>query len=329
MAEAGEIWGIRVASDARFGAGHVMRCLALAEQWPGRVRLYTDPDHPWAARFAERNLIEMREAANDSADQIGAALARGEIGGAVIDGYAFSAEKIVALSRQGWLAEIRDLPGGTAPTVIYPGLEAPQGPLSGPEFILLRKEFAAGNKAARAERQAALPNRLLIAFGARDSVNCSGLALEALALMANPPPATLVIGATAPHLAELRDRAAMLNVEILTEVTDMIRLYSRCSIALGAAGVSLAERLCCGLPSLVITQNAEQAPNARAAGAAGAALWLGRHGEIGPELLARRLQPILADKTGLSEMRSKGLDLVDGQGAARCATLLDKLRAGA
>ena len=87
-------------------------------------------------------------------------------------------------------------------------------------------------------------------------------------------------------------------------------------LAVGAAGATSWERLCLGLPSLVVTLADNQRPIALELDRQGLALSLGDKDEVSADLIRNRLEPIIRD--GLKPEWSRlCLAVVDGGGVDR------------
>ncbi|PDT07187.1 UDP-2,4-diacetamido-2,4,6-trideoxy-beta-L-altropyranose hydrolase [Rhizobium sp. M1] len=129
--------------------------------------------------------------------------------------------------------------------------------LIGPQFALLRPEFAQARSRSLSRRRGQGLRHLLIMFGQTDPNNCSGEVLNYL-LEQGPSSVqkiTVVCGAQAPHFADILERArtAPIPVDVLSGVTNMAELLIDCDAAIGAAGTSVWERCVLGVPSLLLT----------------------------------------------------------------------------
>ena len=99
----------------------------------------------------------------------------------------------------------------------------------------------------------------------------------------------------------------------------MIPIYEQADFALGAPGVSLLERMCCGRPGVILWQNPNQASIARTVAANGAVV-LSEAEDA--QALADDIAPLLADGARRAELRARGLALIDGRGPRRLAEAL-------
>ncbi len=337
------VWGFRIASSAEAGAGHMMRCLALAEALEDPVVFFLDPHDTWGDRLHRRKVPWRREADVRGASQMLAALASGQVDASLFDGYRFDASVVNRAAGLGFCVEIDDLGGpARAHAVVNPGLgvEAaaydlpPARILCGPSFALLGREYAAahGCAAGPAEgrgSQTGPARSLLVDMGARDAVNATDLVLEVLGRAApklgEEVAVTVVLGADAPHLELVKKRAADVEkvgigrVRVLAGVEDMVAVYRDADMAVGAGGMSLLERLCCGVASIVITQAENQAQNAEGAERLGAAVCAGSAGALDLEAVSALIVEFAADGEWRARLQAAGLALVDGRGARRAA----------
>jgi UDP-2,4-diacetamido-2,4,6-trideoxy-beta-L-altropyranose hydrolase len=141
--------------------------------------------------------------------------------------------------------------------------------LTGPQYALLRPEFAALRPYSLRRRQARPALRqLLITMGGVDQPNATGQVLQALKTCALPADCriTVVMGLTAPWLQNVRELAAQMPwpTEVVVNVNDMARRMADSDLAIGAAGSTSWERCCLGLPALVVVLAENQKPGAQA-----------------------------------------------------------------
>jgi UDP-2,4-diacetamido-2,4,6-trideoxy-beta-L-altropyranose hydrolase len=194
--------------------------------------------------------------------------------------------------------------------------------LQGPDYALLRPDFARLREASLARRAQGRLARVLIAMGLTDLAGISGrLAVAALTAL---PDAVIevVLGPTAssrPELERLAAREPRLRLAI--DVDDMAERMAASDLAIGAAGVSALERCALGLPSLVIVLAANQR---RLAGKLQkmrvARLMMAEDRDLSPYF-----QP---PPETLQAMSRAAAELCDGRGADRVAeALLDQVSA--
>ena len=138
---------------------------------------------------------------------------------------------------------------------------------------------------------------------------------------------TIVLGRSAPHAETVRAAvaASSLDARLLIGVSDMANLLVDMDVAIGAAGGSVWERCCLGLPSLLLSIAENQKPAAAALAKAGIAINLGDFDEHGwGEELLFNLER-LRSGSKISQLNDLAASLVDGRGAMRVVESIFKL----
>ncbi len=195
--------------------------------------------------------------------------------------------------------------------------------LLGPAYALLDPLYARLQPLLPVRTQL---QRVLVFFGGVDRDNHAALALQALShpklrhLMLD-----LVLGVGSPHFDELQAHAEQRPYTSLhVGLSSLAGLMARADLALGAAGTTSWERVCLGLPSLVMPVAENQIQGARALQAAGVARCLEHVSApaLVPALQASLIE-LLETPDALQQMSEACLQLGDGRGLARvCAALL-------
>ncbi|PIR00682.1 MAG: UDP-2,4-diacetamido-2,4,6-trideoxy-beta-L-altropyranose hydrolase [Nitrospinae bacterium CG11_big_fil_rev_8_21_14_0_20_45_15] len=336
---------IRADSSLILGAGHVMRCLTLAEairQWGGRVLFVCRENVGDASRWLTRNHFKIlglpahpespsRESAQEflnlvkSLDQIPDWL--------IIDHYGIDRQwensvrnyvkKIMVIddlaNRPHDCDLLLDPTAGRKPED-YSSLISPHcRSLLGSSYALLRNQFAKIRPSAlKNRRQSPKIKRILIGFGGTDNKNIAGLTLEALSHRQED--IDVLIGSSSPHLPALKAHVShqnRSNIHLHIDTDDVAPLMAHADIALGAGGGTAWERCCMGLPSLLIQSADNQEFLVRSLAQAGGALFIGESENLSVEKLADEISR-LADNPILREQLSKKSALLcDGLGAGR------------
>lgn len=140
--------------------------------------------------------------------------------------------------------------------------------LIGPEYALLRLQFACLRPESLARRKSPKLQRVLISLGGVDGDNVTGEILRTLRKGDLPEECqlTVVLGTHAPWLRSVRQLAATLpwHTDVLVNVGNMARLMADSDLSIGAAGGTAWERCCLGLPTVMLVL----ADNQRAAAVA-------------------------------------------------------------
>jgi len=191
---------------------------------------------------------------------------------------------------------------------------------TGPQYALLRPEFAALRPYSLQRRQAqASIGQLLITMGGVDQDNATGQVLQALKTCALPAHCriTVVMGLTAPWLQNVQQLAAQMPwpTEVTVNVNDMAQRMADSDLAIGAAGSTSWERCCLGLPTLIVVLAENQQPGAQALGAAHAARLIGTVSDIAAQLPLAVHE--LNDSDCQIRMSHAAIAITDGHGVDR------------
>lgn len=327
---------IRADGGPQIGAGHVMRCLALAQGWRrsgGRVIF----------AFAEplKRLTQLVEA--EGCEAVVLSVAIGSLADAdatvsranendarwiVADGYAFTAawqervhasgKRLLVLDDYGhavrYFADLILNQNLSADERWY-ALREPASRLAlGPDYVLLRREFLQQRNEPRTI--AAEARKILVTFGGSDPDNVTARVIAELREIPRLE-ATVVIGGFNLHRAALEKLALDCNrsrpwLRLCVNATNMPELMAWADLAITAGGSTLWELAYMRLPSLVLVVANNQAPAAQLIDAAGVARRL-----HSPEEISLVLPSLIVDVAGRRQMSERAGDLVDGGGVDR------------
>jgi len=149
----------------------------------------------------------------------------------------------------------------------------------GPRFALLRKEFY--DAAARLRKRSGAVERILVSFGATDPTNETSKVLSALRHIEHGAQIDVVLGATNPRRAQVEQECAGIpGCRSFVQTTKMAELMSMADLAVGAGGVTTWERCLLGLPAITVAVAENQVRTTTDLAAAGATWYLGRATEL-------------------------------------------------
>lgn len=199
--------------------------------------------------------------------------------------------------------------------------------LIGPEYALLRPEFAQFRQRSLKRRENPEIKRILISLGGVDQTNVTGQVLAALAEMALPEEICLdiIMGASAPYLDEVQQQAAHLPYKAMVNVgvRNMAERMCMADVSIGAAGSTSWERCCLGLPAITIVLADNQRLIGEALAETSAALL------IEESKIAGHLGPLLnrfVDSTKERHNYSMNAAAVcDGGGTTRVASMMSEV----
>ena len=192
--------------------------------------------------------------------------------------------------------------------------------LLGPKYALLREEF----RISRLSRNSFIDKvkRVIVFFGGIDALNYTGKTIDVLAkLNAGNFYVDVVIGLANPHRQsiEILCRQAKFNCYIQTEKISELMVAS--DLAIGAGGVSIWERCCLGLPSIVIATANNQIKQISDAAKVGFVYSPDINGNYEAEI-ASHIFSLIHNKSFREFISKQGYDAVDGAGTGRVIRLL-------
>ena len=207
----------------------------------------------------------------------------------------------------------------------YSGLLSSQTQtLIGPEYALLRPEFAQWREHSLQRRAQPQLKNLLITMGGVDQANATGQVLDALTCCELPTDLriTVVMGPTAPWLAQLQAQATTMPrpTQVLAGVNNMAQLMAESDFCIGAAGGSAWERCALGLPTLVLILAPNQHSGAMALQSHEAA-WVAADAQ---QLMAK-MSALFNNKmqtAALQKMSQAAAKLATGNGVSQVVELL-------
>ena len=323
----------RCNASVDIGIGHAMRCLAFAEtlRWAG-----------WACRFSMnreatavvpallRGDIELDVAESaEVADLKGARLA-------VVDNYGLDSRFELQLREQGAevivfddladrahdCAVLLDPTPGRADEKYKDIVPADCRLLLGPRYAIIGDRWLSHRRASRKRLSAGKPvERIVVSMGGTDPNDATRRVLAGLAASGTKAHVDIVIGAGAPHRAELAGMAGP-SLAIHVDHPDVAGLAAEADLAIGAAGTSSFERALLGLPAILVPLADNQRAVAAAFSAAEAA-------EVVPAAILNdakafgaRIAALAGDGERRAAMGQRAARLTDGRGRLRLLAAL-------
>ena len=334
---------IRADASAEIGAGHVMRCLALAKAWQSTGGSATYLMAECFPAIEERlvregvtvSRITAAPATPADAQQTAAEATRVNASWLVVDGYRFAPDYLRRLKAAGLRILFLDDDGRfdfyPADVVLNQNISADRKMyekrdrltrlLLGPEYVLLRPEFLAETKA---REHPAIARKVLVTMGGSDPDNVTGKVLAALTSLGSDIEGRVVVGSGNPWHADLQALTERLvpKVKLARSPENMAPLMRWADVAISGAGSTYWELAHMGLPAIVIAYSADQEDIAKILAERENAISLGWHANLSEEQVSDALLRLLNDYERRCAMSERGRKLVDGQGAARVVKFL-------
>lgn len=307
------------------GGGHVSRCLVLARALADRgdkiVFVLDDDGLAWKDRVSKQGH-----------DCVTASAWSGEsITGCLLDGYDFGRNTIrfwraaaamtVSIVDQVPCPDWADLiiaPSLAPDSMGKPGVPAGRV-LAGLDYALVDPRF----RAASSRHVPELVTNIVVSFGLRDSLNATGLVLDALTLLPEVrdgmASVTVALGASAPHLSIVRERVRDLKRGACVIDADMATCYAAADLAIGGGGLGLLERMAMGVPSISTTLAENQRQQIALCAARGGTFDVGHVKDVQAPDLAATISSLLRSREQRAVVSKRAQEAVDGLGAVRCA----------
>lgn len=337
----------RADSASHIGSGHVMRCLVLAQALRARQAqvLFICREYPGhlceliasrgfsVQRLPERSEKDGFDWAQDAGETIAAIASTGD-GKAdwlVVDHYQLeqqwesalrvSAHRVMVIDDmanrphdcdllldQNLLADMTRRYAGKVPVQ--------SRKLLGPGYVLLHADYAEARKTV-VPRAGAI-RRLFIFFGGADSARLTERSLDAFISLGRADICVdVVIGGNSQHADAITQKVREhSNISLHSGLPSLAHLMSVADLAFGAGGTTHWERLCLGLPCLVVTLSDNQRPSTQELHRLGLVDWLGHHDEVDAKKMAGALKMRL-DEGLPAEWSRRCMAAVDGRGAGR------------
>lgn len=332
----------RADASLEIGAGHVVRCAALAK---GLV----DRQHSvlFLCRNSEDNLIDWLESQGFKVCRIAASAPldeqqelyeagriQGRLGWLIVDHYDLAldwerkmrpvAERILVIDDLGRSHDcdlLLDQNYGSPLHAQYresvpPGCDL----LLGSQFALLRPEFRLLRDKSISRSRTNL-RRLLVFLSGSDPTDETSKVLEGLRRADLNIAVDIVVGAGNPHVQSVQKAAQRLSQATVHVQTDqMAQLMVEADCCIGAAGSASWERCALGLPALVTSLSKDQIAIAEALHASGAHRFLGPKEWVTADHYAASLCSLSGED--LVAMSMSAASICDGSGVDRVVNRL-------
>lgn len=192
--------------------------------------------------------------------------------------------------------------------------------LTGSPWALLREQFTL-RRAASLSRPRDRIARIVVALSATDPMNFTATAIAGIARSGLDVGLDVILGAAAPHLAEVRQALEAFGTggRLLVQVEDVAEILAGADLAIGSGGVAAMERCALGVPTLLVVLAENQQAIAKAVIEAGACTSIGWWEQATPEILAETLRSLDNEQGLLARMGRAAAALCDAQGAQRTA----------
>jgi UDP-2,4-diacetamido-2,4,6-trideoxy-beta-L-altropyranose hydrolase len=337
---------VRADANARTGIGHLMRCLALAQEWHsrgGEVTFITACD---SGSLRQRlsgggfQTVLLERCHPDPSDWAvtSEVLARHPDTWVVLDGYHFDPDYQLHIRAVGHRLLVIDdtahLDRYYADVLLNQNIYASQLDyvcepytrlLLGSRYVLLRSEFQAWREWQREVPRVA--RKVLVTLGGGDPDNQTLKVVRALKHVdVDELQAVVVVGASNPHYRELEVaiRDSLIEIRLVRDA-GMPELMAWADVAVTAGGTTCWEAAFLGLPSVLLVLADNQRDVATGLHERGIATSLGWWEQVNEAEMAQVLGALMKDVTRRIEMSQSGRNLVDGRGGEQTLDAMEEM----
>lgn len=187
------------------------------------------------------------------------------------------------------------------------------------EWVILRPEFAQSIEKIKNQKPV-----ILVTMGGSDPAGITFTVLDALAGVKEPCDVLVIVGPGFRNMERLELRKTQLPhfLEIHSHVGAMHELMARADMAIVSFGVTAYELAAMGVPAVYLCLTQDHARSASFFHSQGLGCNLGAIEELNPEHITRIVSDILNAPEQLEAMREQARHLPIGQGAQRVATTI-------
>lgn len=330
---------IRADANQNIGAGHIMRCVALAQAWQDyggeaifiiNGQLPELEDRLKNEGFEITHISSERGSVFDANETVQIACDK-KAGWIIVDGYHFGTEYQKIIKESGlsllyiddcgqsdyYCADIVLNQNIYADMSFYKKFKPYTRFLLGTNYVLLRREFL---KWAGITRTIPEPARkVLVTFGGGDPDNITLSVIEALQqIKIDGLEVIVVVGGVNPNYETLQDSVKdKSGFSIRKNVKNMPELMAWADFAISAGGSTCWEFAYMGLPNLIIVIAENQQPIAEALQRAGGAKYLGNYKGISNAKLVEAISAFVYSSPLKNRTITMGSGFVDGRGGFR------------
>jgi UDP-2,4-diacetamido-2,4,6-trideoxy-beta-L-altropyranose hydrolase len=331
---------IRTDATPQTGAGHFMRCLALAHAWRergGRVIFVVSRDSviPFPKIIPPDLEIKKNSAprgSREDAEQTKKLAEKNHSSWIILDGYHFDSafQKVIKDSKNRLLviddyahadfyyADIVLNQNAYALPDLYERKQEGARLLIGSRYVLLRPEFRKWRTWQRIVPD--MVKKILVTLGGSDQCHVTLTVLRSLQCIDDPDlEVRVVTGFHNPDRQQLEEerKNCRFNLTFIDNASDMAELIAWADVGISAAGSTSWELAFLGLPTLLVTLSENQVPVAQVLHETRVSQNLGSFESVSIDHIQKNFLELMHSRKLREEFSRNGRRLVDGFGPER------------
>ena len=331
---------IRADASPAIGSGHIMRCLALAQNWRDRIGevIFATINPPAALQhrlLKEGMKVHKLIAYPGKKKDIKASsliIEKLKPMWVVVDGYQFSADYLKSIKNDYFKLLLVDDVGVEGPVIsdlllnqnVYANRSLYDCPSSNTEFllgcnyVLLRREFLKWKNLKKPSNHNI--HKILVTMGGSDFHNVTMKVIDALeSIVTKNIEICIVTSSLNPYTDQIKERAnsSAINYQIIVDPNDIARYMISADFAISAAGSTCWELSYIGIPFATVILAENQEKIACGLEAHSISMNLGWHQSLTKKSLINCLSSLINEPKIRTKMSRNGKLLVDGNGARR------------
>jgi|TARA_B110000879_G_scaffold54699_1_gene77340 UDP-2,4-diacetamido-2,4,6-trideoxy-beta-L-altropyranose hydrolase len=188
--------------------------------------------------------------------------------------------------------------------------------LLGPKYALLSEDYIDSRKDTRYRKNPI--KKLLVFFGGTDVYNLTNMTVQAI-IDTNIKFSNIdiVLSKDSPNYNELNKKCEFIDeMNIFSDIPSLCPLINNADLCIGAGGSSTWERMCLGLPSVVITVAENQVPVSKKLNDEGLIFLIGNHKNVSSELIKNQILRI-SSKIDIYTISKKCMNICNGDGVEK------------
>jgi len=330
----------RADASADIGIGHLIRCLALAEELKNKGHscfFVTKIENKELINKIEKNHVHVQIDPNANLDEDKQILLKfsneNKIDWIITDHYEINSDYVQELKENKYnVLSIDDnaLIHYHSDIVLNQNIGSEELRYSSekytkfllePKYALIRNQLLVRDK--KTKRSAV--KKILIMLGGADEDNITLQITQSLKSIDNVE-FLVIIGPLNPHYNKLKKYAESekLNIRLIKSPENMADLYLESDIAISAGGSSCYELSYFGIPNIIITLAENQLKGAKELDKQKIGIQLGNKQGIDTEQLEKKVKELIKDDSLRKMMSENGKKLVDGKGKERIVSVMER-----